>query len=156
RAALQPEQVRQRDVGPDLDGLTGPLGQYPGRDQAAHGFLQRVVVPLWLGPGVLGPGRGGQRVQDSGDGFGAFRGQIAGQDPGPCADANAPSTQVRAAVPAELACSSTRRHRACSSAVIVVGSAAARYRTADCSISSAWLALAGGTTLLFIVMLTSI
>ena len=59
-------------------------------------------------------------------------------------------------MPAEFACSSTRRHRACSSAVIAVGSAAARYRIADCSISSAWPALAGGITLLLIVMLTSI
>jgi hypothetical protein len=54
------------------------------------------------------------------------RGLYSASAPGPCADANAPSTQVRAAVPAEVARSSTRRHRACSSAVIAVGSAAAR------------------------------
>jgi len=61
---------------------------------------------------------------------------------------NAPSTEVRAAVPVAVACSSTRRHRACSSAVIAVASAAARYPIADRSISSASSALPGGTTLL--------
>ena len=83
------------------------------------------------------------------------RGLYSASAPGPCAEANAPSTQVRAAVPAEVARSSTRRHRACSSAVIAVGSAAARYPIAAVSISSASSALPGGTTRLFIVLLTS-
>ena len=51
-------------------------------------------------------------------------------------------------MPTEVARSSTRRHRACSSAVIAVASAAARYPIADCSISSASSALAGDITLL--------
>ena len=42
RAAIQPEQVRQRDVRPDLDRLTGPPGQQPGRGQAAHAFIEKM------------------------------------------------------------------------------------------------------------------
>ena len=65
-----------------LTGCPARSGSSPGRDQAAHRLGQRVVVPLRLGPGVLGPGRGGQRVQHRGDRLGAFRGQVPGQDPG--------------------------------------------------------------------------
>ena len=53
-------------------------------------------------------------------------------------------------MPAEVARSSTRRHRACSSAVSAVASAAARYPIAAVSISSASSALAGDTTLLIV------
>ena len=59
---------------------------------------------------------------------------------------NAARIEVRAAVPTEETCSSTRRHRACVSAAIAVASAAARYPIADCSIPSACTALAGGGT----------
>ena len=75
-AAVQPEQVRQRDVRPDLDRLTGPLRQQARRDQAAHRLLQRVVVPLLPGPGVLGAGRGGQRIQHRRHDRGALRSQV--------------------------------------------------------------------------------
>ncbi len=44
----QPDQVIER-AGVHL---AGPLGQQP-----PHRFLQAIVVPLLLGPGVLGPGR---------------------------------------------------------------------------------------------------
>src|SRR4249919_1122747 len=54
-------------------------------------------------------------------------------------------------MPTAVARSSTRRQRACSSAVIAVASAAARYPIADCSISSASSALPGDTTLLIAV-----
>ena len=81
RAAVQPEQVRQRDVRPDLDRLPGPLRQQAGRDQPAHRLLQRIVVPLLPGPVILGPGRGGQRVQHRADDRGALRGQVPGQHP---------------------------------------------------------------------------
>ena len=74
------------------------------------------------------------------------RGLYSASAPWPCAEANADRTEVRAAVPAELTRSSTRRHRACSSAVIAVASAAARYRIADRSMSSASSALPGDTT----------
>jgi hypothetical protein len=56
-AAVQPEQVGERDVGPDLDRLPGPLGQQVGSDEAAHGFVERVVVPLLPGPVILRAGR---------------------------------------------------------------------------------------------------
>ena len=42
--------------GPGLDRLPGPLRQQPGCDQAAHGLLEGVVVPLLLRPVVLAPG----------------------------------------------------------------------------------------------------
>ena len=45
--------------------------------------MQRIVVALVLGPGVLGSGRGGQGVQHGGDDGGALGGQIPGDDPGP-------------------------------------------------------------------------
>ena len=69
----QPEQVRQRDVHPDLDRLPGPLRQQVRGGQPAHRLGQRVVVPLLLGPVVLLPGRGGQRVQHRRDRRGALR-----------------------------------------------------------------------------------
>src|SRR4029077_20215320 len=47
-----------------------------------HRLGQRVVVPLPPGPVVFLPSRGGQRVQDRGQGGGAFGGQVAVQDPG--------------------------------------------------------------------------
>ena len=80
RAAVQPEQVGQGDMRPDLDRLPGPLRQQPGRGQAAHRLLQPVVIPLLPGPGVLRPGRGGQRIQHRADDRGALRGQVPGQD----------------------------------------------------------------------------
>ena len=81
-AAVQPEQVGQRDVRPDLDRLTGPLRQQVRRDQAAHRLLQRVVVPLGVRPGVLGAGRGGQGIQDSRHDRGALRSQVTIQHAG--------------------------------------------------------------------------
>jgi hypothetical protein len=66
---------------------------------------------------------------------------------------NPDKTEVRAAVPAELALSSTLRHRACSSAVIAVASAAARYSIAAVSISSAWSVLVGEITSLIVIHL---
>ena len=81
-AAVQPEQVRQGDVRPHLHRLPGPFGEQPGRGQPAHGLLQRVVVPLLLGAGVLGAGRGGQGVQHSRDGFGTLGRQVTVQDTG--------------------------------------------------------------------------
>ena len=41
------------------------------------------MVPLPLGPVIFFPGRGGQRVQDRGDGGGALGGQVAVHHPGP-------------------------------------------------------------------------
>ncbi len=80
RAAVQPEQVRQGDVRPDLDRLPGPLRQQARRDQAAHRLLESVVIPLLLRPVVLRPGRGGQRLQHRADDRRALRGQVPGQD----------------------------------------------------------------------------
>ena len=47
----------------DLDRLPGPVGQARGRDQAAAGFGQRVMVPLRSGADVLRPGPLAERVQ---------------------------------------------------------------------------------------------
>jgi hypothetical protein len=44
--------------------------------------LQRVVIPLLMGPGILPAGRSRQRIQDRGDDSGALGGQVAGHDPG--------------------------------------------------------------------------
>ena len=82
RAAVQPEQVRQRDMRPHLDRLPGPLRQQARSDQAAQRLQQRVVVPLRLRAVVLGSGRGGQRVQHRADDRGALRGQVTGHHAG--------------------------------------------------------------------------
>ena len=41
-AAVQPEQVRQRDVRPDLDRLPGPLRHQVRGDQAAHALIVKM------------------------------------------------------------------------------------------------------------------
>jgi len=41
-AAVEPEQVGQGDVGPDLDRLPGALGEQIRRDQAAHAFIEKM------------------------------------------------------------------------------------------------------------------
>ena len=51
RAAVQRQQVRQRDVHPGLDRLPGPLRQQARGDQPPHRLLQRVVVPLRVAAG---------------------------------------------------------------------------------------------------------
>ena len=63
-------------------GCPARSGSSPAAVRPAHGFLERVVVPLLLGAGVFGAGRGGQRVQHGGDGLGALGRQVAVQDPG--------------------------------------------------------------------------
>jgi len=45
--------------------------------ELAHGLVQRIVVALGVGPGVLRAGRGGQGVQHLGHYRGALRGQVA-------------------------------------------------------------------------------
>ena len=65
---------------PHLDRLPGPLGQQPAGHQAAHRFLQAVVVALLPGPGVLGSHRRRQRLQHRGDHGGALGRQVAGDD----------------------------------------------------------------------------
>ena len=82
RVAVEQQQVGQGDVDPGLDRLPGPLGHQVRRGQPAHRFLERVVVPLPLGPVVFLPGRGGQRVQHGGDRGGALGGQVPVHDPG--------------------------------------------------------------------------
>ena len=80
--AVEQHQVGEGDVRPGLDRLPGPLRQQPGRGQPAHRLGQRVVVPLALGPVILFPGRGRQRVQHRGHRRGAPGGQVPVQDPG--------------------------------------------------------------------------
>ena len=63
--------------------LPGPLREQAGGDQAAHRVLQRVVIPLVLGPGVLRPRWRGQRVQYRGDDRRALRRQIPEITPAP-------------------------------------------------------------------------
>ncbi len=79
---VQLEQVRQGDVGPDLDRLPGPLRQQARRDQPPHRVLQRVMVALAVGAVVVGAAGGGQRVQHRGQDRGALRAQIPGHHPG--------------------------------------------------------------------------
>jgi hypothetical protein len=69
-------------VRPHLHRLPGPLGQDTGRDQPAHRLLERIVIPLLLGPVIFGVGRGGQRVQHRCDGLSALGRQVAVQDAG--------------------------------------------------------------------------
>ena len=80
--AVEQHQVGQGDVRPGLDRLPGPLRQQARRGQPPHRLGQRVVVPLPLGPVVVFPGRGGQRVQHRGHRGGAPGGQVPVQDPG--------------------------------------------------------------------------
>src|ERR1019366_3626676 len=79
---VQVDQVSQGDMRPDFRGLTGPLGQQPGGDQAAHRFLQGVVVPLLMTASIVSAEGSGQRIQDRGQHRGAFRAQVTGQHPG--------------------------------------------------------------------------
>ena len=76
------QQVRQRDMLPGFHRLPGPLRQQITGHQAAHGFLESIVVPLVPGPVILFPGRGAQRVQHPPDHFSALRGQVPVQHPG--------------------------------------------------------------------------
>ena len=83
RAGVEQDQVGQRDMRPGFDRLPGPLGQQPTSGQPPHRLLERVVVPLILGPRVLGPGRGGQRVQHPAHHLRALRREVPVHDSRP-------------------------------------------------------------------------
>ena len=68
---------------PGLDRLPGPLRQQARRGQPAHRLGQRVVVPLPLGPVILFPRRGRQRVQHRRHRRGALGGQVPVHHAGP-------------------------------------------------------------------------
>ena len=70
------EQVIQAHVDLDLGGLPGPVRHHPGRDQPPARLLQRVVVTLPDGAGVLGPRLLAQGIQDGLERLGAAPGQV--------------------------------------------------------------------------------
>jgi hypothetical protein len=77
------EQVGQGDVDQGPDRLPGPLREEASGDQAAHRFVERVVVPLLLGAAVLAASQAAaQGIQHLADDAGAFGGQVAVDDPG--------------------------------------------------------------------------
>ena len=78
RPVVQGAQLGQRHMRPDPDRLAGPLGEQAAGDQAAHRVLERIVVALFAGPGVLGPGRGRQGLQHRGHHRRALRRQVPG------------------------------------------------------------------------------
>ena len=79
RAGALP-QLRERDVHRDVGVRAGPVRHHLRADQQLAALLQRVVEPLPLGPGVLGPGLLAERLQHGLHGGGAFRGEVAADD----------------------------------------------------------------------------
>ncbi len=65
----------------DLDGLSGPVRQAVGGDEAAAGFCQRVVVPLRPGADVFGAGWLAEGVEDGLQRGGGVGGEV-GVEPG--------------------------------------------------------------------------
>ena len=86
RARRQPagavQELVEGEVQLQLDGLPGPVRQAPRGQQAAECLLERVVVTLDPGAGVLRPGLFPQRLQHRGEGGGAAAGEVAVQPPG--------------------------------------------------------------------------
>ena len=76
-ALVEAVEFFEGDVELDLGGLSGPVGEAVAGDQPPAGLLERIVIPLPLGPGVLRPGFLSQRVQDGLHRFGAAGGQVA-------------------------------------------------------------------------------
>src|SRR5260221_11492395 len=76
------QELAEGEVELQLDGLPGPVRQAPRSQQAAECLLERVVVTLDPGAGVLRPGLLPQRLQHRGEGCGAAAGEVAVQPPG--------------------------------------------------------------------------
>jgi hypothetical protein len=80
--AVQAAELIQGHVQLNLRRLTRAIRQAPRPGEAAAGFLQRVVVPLALTPGVFRPGFLAQRFEDGLQRGGALRRQVTLHPPG--------------------------------------------------------------------------